>query len=222
LEVGDYMNGIYFIEQVIGVYEISEHILNKGINFFFSHKLIKEAILEYSQNRKNNCIIKLKEIYKDEENNIVVNFFIANSYFFMKKREKARCFYNKIMMLVYIKFRLNKKLNLDYRNLLKKMVFKSEYMLKTLNCNKEASIIANDLDNLVENRRFQDICDRNDDSGVIFTGMDQKKTNFEGNNQYLNSVSDYTDVEILDSKNSIKKKTFEKIKMKFISDLNKK
>jgi len=78
------------------------------------------------------------------------------------------------------------------------------------------------LDNLVENRRFQDICDRNDDSGVIFTGMDQKKTNFEGNNQYLNSVSDYTDVEILDSKNSIKKKTFEKIKMKFISDLNKK
>jgi hypothetical protein len=101
------------------------------------------------------------------------------------------------------------------------MVFKSEYMLKALNSNKDASLTTNDLDNLLENKRLQDLNYRNDESGDIFTGMDQKKINFEGNNQYLNTLSDYTDVEILDSKNSIKKKTFEKIKMKFISDLNK-
>lgn len=100
LEIGEFINGMYFIEQVIEAYEISDHVLNKGINFFYSHPQIKEAITEYSLNRKNNCIIKLKEIYKGEENNIVVNFFIANSYFFIKKYEKAKCFYHKIIMYV--------------------------------------------------------------------------------------------------------------------------
>ena len=98
LEIGDFINGLNFIESIIESSEISEHILIKGINNFFTNKTIKEAISDYCINKKRNCIVKLKEIYKNEENNIVVNFFIANSYFIINKIDKAKCFYNKILM----------------------------------------------------------------------------------------------------------------------------
>ena len=98
LEIGDFQNGINFVEKVVNEEEISEHIIIKGLNSFFSHKGIKDAIGEYSSNKIKNCIIKLKEIYKSEENNIVVNFLLGNSYFLIKKIEKAKCFYDKVLM----------------------------------------------------------------------------------------------------------------------------
>ena len=98
LEIGDFVNGLNFIEKILTNSEIYQHLLIKGIDFFFTNKNIKEAIYEYSNRKMKNCIVKLKEIYKNEENNIIVNFFMGNSYLGIKKIEKAKCFYNKIIM----------------------------------------------------------------------------------------------------------------------------
>lgn len=104
------------------------------------------------------------------------------------------------------------------------MVIKSEYILKTINSNKLDLVTSKDLDNLNENKKFEEIEINNSGFNEELKSsyfIDTNKINFVDNNHYINTLCDYTDVEILDSRNSVKKKTFEKIKMKFISDLNK-
>jgi tetratricopeptide (TPR) repeat protein len=98
VEIGDFYNGICFIEKARDSNDLLEHITKKGLHNFFNKKEIKYAVAEYCQNKKKNCLLKLKEIYNSEENNIIVNFLIANSYFQTGKFEKSRCFYEKILL----------------------------------------------------------------------------------------------------------------------------
>ena len=97
---------------------------------------------------------------------------------------------------------------------MKKMVLKSEKILKIIDSGNYKSIKSTDLDNLVETLTI--VLDKDIEMMPILSDV-----RYDNNNNISNSPYDFTVIEILDSKNTIKKRNFESIKVKFLIDLNK-
>ena len=101
---------------------------------------------------------------------------------------------------------------------MKKMIIKSENILNRIEKVNYTSINSSDLDNLVENMNIDDYDENNKFSlcKCVVNGID-----FYENIPSKNSVIDFTEVEIMDSKNSVRKRNYESIKKKFLDELNK-
>jgi TPR repeat protein len=140
---GDFLAGINYLEKAINHQNqkkkesnylltnssenlnIEKYINSKGLNYFFSHSDIKEAISLYCKGKYNNSILKLKSIYKEHGENPIVNFFLGYNYLSLLKYEKSTCFFNKLNLL-------SQKYSYEKFSFLNKLCVKANLILKKI------------------------------------------------------------------------------------------
>jgi tetratricopeptide (TPR) repeat protein len=127
IDKGDLLPAMSYIEKAhaSGNKLILEYLDTKGLTFLVENQSLRESIVDFHRKKFNSSIVKLKSIYKANDLNPVVNFFLAYNYISQKKFEKANCFFDKLM-------KINEKFQIDKLPFLRKLVHKARLVQKKL------------------------------------------------------------------------------------------
>jgi tetratricopeptide (TPR) repeat protein len=127
IDKGDLLPAMTYIEKAYnsGNRLILDFLESKGLTYLVENQSLKDSIIDFHKKKFNSAIVKLKSIYKSNDLNPVVNFFLAYNYISQKKFEKANCFFDKLM-------KINEKFQIDKRPFLKKLVTKAKLIQKKM------------------------------------------------------------------------------------------